>query len=165
MAWLEARASARRVVLPRSVRHDHRKHMNTVWGWLADSVVLVHYVFMGYVLVGGYLAWRWPRTIALHVLAIIWAVLIVAVHVQCPLTALQNLFREQAGRARLSGGFIDNYIRGTFYPTHGAAAAQAIAGVIVLLSWLGFAVHLRQAHQLRGARAEPVPSGTSDAAW
>jgi Protein of Unknown function (DUF2784) len=138
--------------------------MNVVWVWAADFVVLVHYVIMGYVLVGGYLAWHWPRTIALHVLAIVWAVLIVAVHVQCPLTALQNLFREQAGRAPLSGGFIDNYIRGTFYPTNGAAAAQAIAGGLVLVSWLGFGVH-RHAHRLPGAHTGPVPSGTSERAW
>ena len=139
--------------------------MNTLWGWSADSIVLVHYLFMGYVLVGGYLAWRWPRTVALHALAIAWAVLIVAAHVQCPLTALQNLFREQAGRRPLAGGFIDTYIRGTFYPTHGAAAAQAIAGVIVLGSWLGFAIHLRHARQGSVAHPEPVPSGTGNGAW
>lgn len=137
--------------------------MNTIWDWAADGVALLHYAFVAYVLVGGYLAWRWPRTIALHVLAIIWAVLIVTVHVQCPLTALQNLFREQAGRAPLNGGFIDNYIRGTFYPTHGAASAQALAGVLVLVSWAGFAVRLRRAHKLSGAHPQPIPSETSDA--
>jgi len=30
--------------------------MHTVWGWLADSVVGLHFAFLAYLIVGGFLA-------------------------------------------------------------------------------------------------------------
>lgn len=123
--------------------------MSGVWHWAADGVVLVHYAFLVYVMVGGFLAWRWPWTIWLHALAAIWAVLIVTAHLDCPLTALQNALREQAGQPALRTGFIDTYVRGTFFPTHQRAAAQAALGVVVLASWVGFGIRQRRRHRQR----------------
>lgn len=118
--------------------------MIALWRWGADTVVLVHYGFLAYLIVGGFLAWRWRRTIWLHLMAATWAVLIVVAHLECPLTALQNALRSRAGQARVSGGFIDTYVRGTFFPAHERYLAQAVVGVIVLASWVGYAYALRR---------------------
>jgi uncharacterized protein DUF2784 len=112
--------------------------VNNVWYGLGDGIIAVHYAYLGYVLVGGFLAIRWPRTIAVHVLAVTWAVVIVTTKVPCPLTALQNQFRENAGGQPLSGSFIDLYVRGTFYPAGQQSAAQASLAVVVLASWIAF---------------------------
>ena len=90
--------------------------MDAVWRALGDVMVAAHYLFLAYLLGGGFLAWRWRRTIALHVLAAVWATLIIATRVPCPLTALQNAFRERAGQAPVTGGFIEHYVRGVMYP-------------------------------------------------
>src|SRR5581483_7329124 len=89
-------------------------NVDTVWRWLADAVVGLHYAYMGYMLLGGFLAWRWLRTIWLHVLAVVWAVSTVTTKIPCPLTAPQNHFRESAGRRPLGDSFINTYVRGTF---------------------------------------------------
>jgi len=34
---------------------------------LADATVVVHLLFVTYVVIGGFLAWRWRRTIVAHV--------------------------------------------------------------------------------------------------
>jgi hypothetical protein len=112
--------------------------VNSLWRALADAVVGVHYAYMAYLVVGGFAAWRWRKTIWLHVAAVIWAALIVTTKVPCPLTALQNHFREDAGLRPLTSSFINLYIRGTFYPDDQQTLAQIVLGVIVIVSWIGF---------------------------
>ncbi len=124
--------------------------MDTVWRVLADVVVGVHYAFMAFLVVGGFLAWRWRWTIWPHVLAVVWAVLIVTTKVPCPLTALQNHLRESAGQRPLSDSFINLYIRGTFYPQDQQSLSQAVLGVVVIVAWIGFV--------RRGRAAQAVPA-------
>ena len=112
--------------------------MDGFWRGLADLVVGVHYAYMAYLVVGGFLAWRWRRTIWLHVAAAVWAMLIIVTKVPCPLTALQNHFRENAGQRPLSASFIDTYIRGTFYPADQQTLARIVIAVVVVSSWIGY---------------------------
>jgi len=121
-----------------------------MWGWLADAVVLLHYGYLGYLVSGGFIAWRWPRSIVGHVAAAVWAVLIVVTKVPCPLTSLQNYLRERAGQQPLSGSFVEIYVRGTLFPADRIGVAQALVAVIVVMSWIGYGVRpgLRRPHRL-----------------
>jgi hypothetical protein len=112
--------------------------VRNVWLGLADTMVAIHYAFMVYLVVGGFIAWRWRKTIVLHVLAVIWAVLIVTTKVHCPLTAAQNHFRENAGERPLSSSFINLYIRGTAYPANQQMIAQIILGIVIIASWVAY---------------------------
>lgn len=123
--------------------------MDTIWRGLADLVVGVHYAFMAYLVVGGFLAWRWPKTIWAHGVTVGWAVLIVTTKVPCPLTALQNHLRESAGQRPLADSFINTYIRGTFYPADRQTLARIIVGVVVIGSWIGYAALQRRRHHDR----------------
>src|SRR6185437_7292842 len=78
--------------------------VTTVWRWSGDGVVALHSAYLAYLLVGGFVAWRWPKTIVPHALAALWAVLMMATPVDCPLTTLQQEFRRLAGQAPLHGG-------------------------------------------------------------
>ncbi|MFN2518083.1 MAG: DUF2784 domain-containing protein [Jatrophihabitantaceae bacterium] len=117
--------------------------MHTAWGSLAQSVLALHYCYLGYLVSGGYLAWRWPKSIVAHILAAVWAVLIVVTKVPCPLTALQNNLRERADQRPLGASFIDTYVRGTLFPADRIGLAQALVGVVVLTSWAVFAYAVR----------------------
>jgi len=110
--------------------------MHTVWGALAAGVVVLHYGYLAYLIGGGFLAWRWPRSLVGHVAAAVWAVLIVVTKVPCPLTSLQNNLRERAGQQPLSGSFVEIYVRGTLFPADRIGLAQAGVAVIVVMSWL-----------------------------
>jgi hypothetical protein len=125
--------------------------VDTVWRVLADVVVGFHYAFMAFLVVGGFLAWRWRWLIWPHVIAVVWAVLIVTTHIPCPLTALQNHLRESAGQQPLSDSFINLYIRGTFYPQGQQSLSQAVLGVVVIAAWIGFV--------RRGRAAQAAPAG------
>jgi len=52
---------------------------------LTTLVLGVHFAYLAYVVVGGFLAWRWPRTIWAHLVAAAWGLAVVAVPLQCPL--------------------------------------------------------------------------------
>lgn len=103
-----------------------------------------HFAFLAYALFGGFLAWRWPRTIWLHVAGAGWLLLVVVARLTCPLTWLEDWSREGAGLATLPAGFLNYYVEGVFYPRGAAAEAQVVVALIVLTSWIGYAVRTRR---------------------
>jgi Protein of Unknown function (DUF2784) len=105
---------------------------------LATTALVVHLLFLGYLALGGFLAWRWPRTVLLHVAVVLWGVGSVVVGYGCPLTAVESWARAHAGGDGLpTGGFIDHYLTGVIYPERWLVAAQVMVGVLVLVSWVG----------------------------
>jgi hypothetical protein len=52
----------------------------------ADAVLLVHLLFIVFVLFGGLLVWRWYRLVWLHVPAALWGVTVEVLHLQCQFT-------------------------------------------------------------------------------
>jgi hypothetical protein len=105
------------------------------WRLLADGVALLHGVFVAYVVAGGLVALRHPRTLPLHVAAALWGLLVIAASVRCPLTTAEDRLRVLGGREPLPGGFIDRYVEGVLYPASLTPLVQALAAVVVLGSW------------------------------
>ena len=68
-----------------------------LYRWLAEVVVVVHFAFVVYVAVGGFLAWRWPRSLVVHAASVLWGVGIFLIGWDCPLTSLENYFRRIGG--------------------------------------------------------------------
>jgi hypothetical protein len=118
---------------------------------LASAVLVLHAVYLAYVVVGGFLAWRWPRTIWLHLVAAAWGLVVVAAALKCPLTYAEDWARRRAGDAGLTRGFIDSYVEGVLYPERYAGLMQGIATAAVCLSWAGFLL-LRHGRQSRAVR-------------
>ena len=99
----------------------------------ADLLVLLHLGFILFVLIGGFLAVKWRWLCLLHVPAVIWAVLIEFQGWICPLTPLENRFREAAGGAGYSGGFVDHYLLPVIYPQALTVELQMVLGGFVIL--------------------------------
>ncbi len=98
---------------------------------LADAVLVVHGLFILFVLLGGALVWRWPRLAWLHLPAVAWAAWVAWAGWICPLTPLENALRQSAGQAGYSGGFIDHYIAAAIYPEGLTRGVQIGLGVFV----------------------------------
>jgi hypothetical protein len=94
---------------------------------LADAVMLVHFGFLVFLAVGGFLAWRWPWVLGAHVAAVVWGALSVFVGLDCPLTAWEDHFRRLSGEQGLPAGFVDTYLTGVVYPREDLVAAQLLA--------------------------------------
>ena len=99
---------------------------------VADSLVLLHLAFIGFVVLGGFLVLKWGRAAILHLPCAIWGMLIEVGGWVCPLTTLEQGFREAAGQAGYSGGFIDHYVMPVIYPTGLTRGMQIALGGLVL---------------------------------
>ena len=98
----------------------------------ADAVVVVHLLFILFVLGGGLLVLRWPRLALLHLPAAAWGVAVELLHLDCPLTPLENQLRQAAGQAGYDGGFVEHYLIPLIYPAGLTPQIQLWLGAVVL---------------------------------
>lgn len=87
-----------------------------IFSVLADLAVLVHAMFVIFVVCGGLAVLRWPRLAWLQLPAALWGAIIEFKGWICPLTYLENHFRQLSGAAGYSGSFIEHYLEPLLYP-------------------------------------------------
>ena len=108
------------------------------YDWVATTALVLHLLFLGYLALGGFLAWRWPRSFLVHAAVVRGGLGSVVVGYGCPLTAVESWARVQAGGSGLrDGGFIAHYLTGVVYPERWLVLAQAVVAALVLVSWTG----------------------------
>jgi len=104
-----------------------------VYDLLADIVVLLHLLFIVFVIFGGLLLLFDRRWIWAHMPAVVWAVLIEFAGWICPLTPLEVRLREMGGRGGYRSGFVEHYIIPVLYPRSLDRKLQVILGLLVIL--------------------------------
>ena len=119
----------------------------------ADAVLLIHFGFILFVLLGGLLAWKWRWMPWLHLPAVLWGALIEFSGGICPLTPLENRLRQAAGEDGYPGGFIERYLLPVIYPAELTRELQVLLGLLVLV--VNFAVYgilwIRQKNKLKNS--------------
>lgn len=103
-----------------------------LYSLLADFVLILHLMFVPFVLFGGLLALKWPRAIWLHLPAVAWGAFVEFSGWVCPLTPLENWLRKQGGNTGYNSDFIEHYVLPVLYPTGLTREIQIVLGVIVL---------------------------------
>jgi hypothetical protein len=99
----------------------------------ADAVLVVHLLFIVFVVAGGLLVLYRPRVAFLHLPAAVWGVLVEWMGWRCPLTPLEQSLRRAAGEEGYEGSFIEHYLWPLIYPEGLTREAQLIFGLLVLL--------------------------------
>lgn len=103
-----------------------------IYQQLANFLLLLHLAFILFAVAGGLLvAWK-KRLVWLHLPAVIWAALIEFMGWICPLTPLENHFRELSGKSGYPGGFIEHYLLPLIYPDTLTAPTQVALGMFVV---------------------------------
>lgn len=103
-----------------------------LYSLLADFVLILHLMFVLFVLFGGLPALKWPRAIWLHLPAVAWGAFVEFSGWVCPLTPLENWLRKQGGNTGYNSDFIEHYVLPVLYPTGLTREIQIVLGVIVL---------------------------------
>lgn len=98
----------------------------------ADLLVIVHFLFIIFVLAGGCLALKWPWMAYLHIPAAAWGALIEFQGWICPLTPLEQHLRQAGGQPTYSAGFIEHYLEPIIYPAGLTREMQIFFGIAVL---------------------------------
>lgn len=128
------------------------------YGPLADAVVLLHLAFVAFAVGGGFLAWRWPRVLWLHVPALLWATWIELSGGICPLTPLENVLRRRAGEQGYEVGFIEHYLLPLLYPIGLTRETQWIlAAGLIAVNVVAYAVIIRRARERALRRERSCP--------
>ena len=83
---------------------------------LARLLAASHLAYIVFLLVGGFMAKRWPKLMKWHLGAIGAAAVVNITGSDCPLTVWEKWFLRQAGRAPYETGFISNYLVEPVYP-------------------------------------------------
>lgn len=99
---------------------------------LADAMLLFHLLFILFALFGGlFILWR-KWAVFVHLPAAVWATFIGFAGWICPLTPLENSFREASGDRGFSGSFIEYYIIPVIYPAALDMDMHLVLGYIAL---------------------------------
>lgn len=101
-------------------------------GLAADALVVLHLVFILFVVLGGLLVFRWPRLAWVHVPAFAWGAIIEFNNWICPLTPLEQRLRVAAGEGAYGGGFVEHYLLPLIYPEGLTPEIQLGLGLFVL---------------------------------
>jgi hypothetical protein len=114
---------------------------------LADLVVVVHFLFVLFSLLGALLVIRWRKMMWLHLPAAIWAAGVEFSGKICPLTPLENWLRVRGGGAGYAGDFIGQYLLWLLYPSGLTRGVQIILGAVVVainIGIYGYVIFLRK---------------------
>ncbi|MDE0860212.1 MAG: DUF2784 family protein [Akkermansiaceae bacterium] len=116
------------------------------YGYLADAVVVLHFVFVAVVVVGllatllgAALRWRWVRNFWFRVVNL-GLISVVAVEtmigVSCPLTTLENKLRQLAGETVTEGWFLSRMLYDllSFDVESWIVSALEIGGAVLILA-------------------------------
>jgi hypothetical protein len=126
-----------------------------LYRFLADLVVVVHFGFVLFVVLGGLLALRWPRVAWLHLPAAAWGAGIEFAAGICPLTPLENRLRQMGGEAGYAGGFVEHYLLPVLYPDGLTREVQLGLGAFVI--GLNLAVYFVVWRRARNRRLQFFP--------
>ncbi|MBY6226110.1 DUF2784 domain-containing protein [Ferrimonas balearica] len=118
------------------------------WHAAADAILLLHLLFVLFVIIGllavwlGHLiGWQWVRHRRfrqLHLLAIGVVVAQAWLGQLCPLTVLEQWLRQQAGAGQFDGSFLAHYLHQWLFfqaPWWVFVLAYTLFALAVLLSW------------------------------
>ena len=116
--------------------------------YLAAGLVILHALFVCFVVIGGVLCIKWRKLIWLHIPAVIWGIFIELSGWICPLTPLENYFRHKAGISVYSDDFISHYLIPILYPESLTRQIQILLAITVLIINIVVYTYLVRQHLL-----------------
>lgn len=93
-------------------------------------ILLLHLVFILWVIFGATFTRKSPRLAAIHGLSLVWGLLVEILPWTCPLTFAENWLEQRAGVTPYRGGFLLHYLDAMVYPNV-PPIALTIAAVLV----------------------------------
>ena len=100
---------------------------------LADLTLIMHLLFILFVILGGLIALKTNLVIWIHLPCAIWGVLLEINYWICPLTHLENYFIQRANEIGYKGGFIEHYLVPVIYPPGLSPGLHLVIGIFVIL--------------------------------
>ena len=101
--------------------------------YLTDFVVVIHALFIIFVLFGGLVVLKWHQVMWIHIPCALWGAAIEFFGWVCPLTYLEIYLREIGNANSYENSFIQHYLLPVIYPSGLTTDSQFLLGVIVIV--------------------------------
>jgi len=108
----------------------------SLYSGLAGLVLILHALFILWVVFGAFLASSRSVLQWLHIASLVWGILTDVLYWTCPLTFAENALEQRAGIQPYQGGFLLHYLDKLIYPDI-SPSALAIAALSVCALNLG----------------------------
>ena len=107
---------------------------------LTELTVILHLLFIVFVVAGGFFVKGRRWMIILHLCAVAWAVYAeLSPGVLCPLTSLENYFANRAGLATYEEDFVTRYLIPIIYQEGMTRSTQyMLAGIVTLMNIIAY---------------------------
>jgi hypothetical protein len=126
-------------------RSSSNRRLRLLYTLLADLAVVLHFLFIVFVFAGGLLVLRRPRLAWIHLPAAAWGTLVEVEGWVCPLTPLENRFRELTGGVPYRGDFVERYLLRVIYPESLTPRVQLLlAAAVVGVNAILYSILLRR---------------------
>jgi hypothetical protein len=99
---------------------------------LADGVLVAHFGFALFAVLGGLLVMRYPRVLRFHFPVLLWAVMVEWADLTCPLTPLEDFLRRRGGEAGYSDGFLEHWVAQLLYPENLTLELRYALGLVLI---------------------------------
>ncbi|HKW18161.1 MAG TPA: DUF2784 domain-containing protein [Terriglobales bacterium] len=119
---------------------------------LAIIVLILHALFIVWIIFGALVTRRRPVLRLLHIASLVWGIITELTLWPCPLTLLENWLELKAGVGPYSGGFLLHYLDKLVYPDVSSTLLTTI-GVIVCV--FNLAIYVWVFVQLRRTANSP----------
>ena len=104
-----------------------------VYSALAVFVLLLHALFIVWVVFGAFVTRSRPILRWLHIASLVWGILAELLW-PCPLTVLENWLEAKAGAQPYQGGFLLHYLDKLVYPDISATVLTTAGALVCLLN-------------------------------
>ncbi len=127
-----------------------REYLKMFYRLAADSVLIFHFLFIVFVMLGGLFVLRHSWAVAVHIPAACWGTFTEISGRLCPLTTLEVYFRQAAGELAYSESFIEHYLYPVIYPAGLTRETQfLLAGIVIMANaviygWVLYRYLIRQ---------------------
>ena len=129
----------------------------SLYSGLASVVLVLHTLFILWVVFGAFLAWSRPALRWLHIVSLVWGILTDVLYWPCPLTFAENTLELKAGIQPYQGGFLLHYLDKVIYPDI-SPTVLTVAALIVCALNLGFYIwRLWVGQRIRSSRKNTMP--------
>lgn len=103
-----------------------------IYRLLADITLITHFAFVVFAMLGGLLVLRHHKVMWWHLAALCWGVIVQWADWICPLTPLENVFRNLGGEAGYSAGFIEHFVLKVLYPENLTLELRYVLGAVLI---------------------------------
>ena len=104
-----------------------------MYEYLANITLLIHLIFILFVIFGGFFFFLFSKIIYFHIPALIWGIYIEFTNSICPLTYLENWFLFKSDLTTYSNDFINKYLFPIIYPESLTNEIQIFFGILLIV--------------------------------